>query len=113
DVHERLEREAAPVDLEHPVLVQQPLRATAAGGADGRPVTLLAGEVVWKEPVRLVRRDVREELVQRATVLVGPDVDLRDADAVAVVAGAQADAQPARLDASEIDVAASGAGACG
>src|SRR5262249_53311936 len=61
---ERLDREAAAVELEHALLVHEGFLVVAVGPDDG-PVRLLAREVLREEPGRFLARDVLEELVRR------------------------------------------------
>src|SRR2546425_9180972 len=113
DVQKGLDRERASVDLEHAVFVQESLRDASESAAHRGPVGLLSAEVSGEESLRLVRSDVLEERIERAGELVRPDVDLGDADSLAVDALVQAKPEPSRRAVGQVDVAPRRAGAPG
>src|SRR5882724_7848019 len=113
DVQKGLDRERASVDLEHAVFVEESLRDASESAAHRGPVGLLSAEVSGEESSGLVRGDALEERIERAGELVRPDVDLGDADSLAVDALMQAKPEPSRRAVGQVDVAPRRAGAPG
>src|SRR5438477_502611 len=113
DVQKGLDRERASVDLEQAVFVQEGLRDASEGAAHRGPVGLLSAEVSGEESPGLVRGDILEERTERARELVRPDVNLGDADSLAVDAAAQAKPELSRRAVGQVDVAARRVGAPG